>query len=220
MNGEGPGLSGAVTVTDESSQLAAMRLAEEHSPCVLSFASARNVGGGFIKGAKAQEEDIHRCCGIYRCLEPIVEYYRTNRNQDSMLYTDHIIYSPSVPWFRVDGKTLLDKSFEASIITAPAPNAGEHLRRNPDDYPSIHKVIRRRSGYILAIAAANRETHLVLGAWGCGVFQNDPEGVAESFHSWLYEYNLKRYFEHVRFAVLDKTEGQPVLSAFRDTYAP
>ena len=205
-----------VTLANESSQLAAQRLARDHPACVLSFASARNVGGGFINGAKAQEEDIHRCCGVYRCLEKVPEYYRANRACNSLLYTDHIIYSPRVPWFRVNGRDLLETPFFASIITAPAPNAGQYLRRHPQSQSEIHQTLYRRAGYILAIAAARQETHLILGAWGCGVFQNDPRAVAGAFHEWLYQHDFQRHFQHVHFAV--KTNQQQTWRAFQEKY--
>jgi uncharacterized protein (TIGR02452 family) len=79
------------------------RLVQEEGvddPVVLNFASARNVGGGFLNGARAQEEDLARSCGLFRCLETQPEYYEVNRRTASLLYTDHIIYSPRVPWFR------------------------------------------------------------------------------------------------------------------------
>lgn len=213
-----PACSGQVTVADESTQLAAQRLARERPPCILSFASARNVGGGFINGSKAQEEDIHRCCGVYRCLAKATKYYEANRAVDSLLYTDHIIYSPLVPWFRVNGRDLLEEPFQASIITAPAPNAGQYLRRNPNGHADIHQALHRRAGYVLAVAIARKETHLVLGAWGCGVFQNAPRDVAGIFHYWLYERHFKSHFEHVHFAVLDKTQNQSLLRAFQEMY--
>src|SRR6185312_12808515 len=102
-------------------------VARECEPHVvaLNFASAKNPGGGFLGGAKAQEEDLCRCSALYTCQLTQSAYYEVNRATSSMLYTDNIIYSPDVPFFRDDRLQLLDEPFTVSIITAPAPNAGQ-----------------------------------------------------------------------------------------------
>src|SRR5262249_60941792 len=104
---------------------AARRLYEdegEQNAVALNFASARNPGGGFLGGAKAQEEDLARRSALYACLLTQRPYYDANRAERSLLYTDHIIYSPSVPFFRDRALDLVESPFCASIITAPAPN--------------------------------------------------------------------------------------------------
>jgi len=112
-----------VEVTPETTAQACRRLAENdgEAPAALNFASAKNPGGGFLGNAKAQEEDLARASALYSCLLTQPLYYDTNRRTPSMLYTDHIIYSPDVPFFRDDTLTLLEAPFLASVITAPAP---------------------------------------------------------------------------------------------------
>lgn len=212
--------TGPVTLANEKTQQAAQRLSASGPVSVLSFASARNVGGGFMNGAKAQEEDLHRCAGVYRCLETARGYYEANRATSSLLYTDHLIYAPLVPWVRVDGRTLLEEPFLASIITAPAPNAGEHLRRQPDGHAAVRETLHRRAGYVLATAITRGERRLVLGAWGCGVFRNDPSEVVAVWHDWLVERGWQQHFEHVHMAVWDRTRSQHVWQAFEAQFQP
>ncbi|MEM6782352.1 MAG: TIGR02452 family protein [Bacteroidota bacterium] len=213
-SGTGPVTLAPVTLANEKTQQAAQRMSADGPVCVLSFASARNVGGGFMNGAKAQEEDLHRCAGAYRCLETARGYYEANRATSSLLYTDHLIYAPRVPWVRVDGRTLLEEPFLASIITAPAPNAGEHLRRYPNGHAAIRETLHRRAGYVLATAITRGERRLVLGAWGCGVFRNDPSEVAAVWHDWLVGRGWQQHFEQVHVAVWDRTKSQHVWEAF------
>ncbi|HEY1013651.1 MAG TPA: TIGR02452 family protein, partial [Herpetosiphonaceae bacterium] len=166
-----------IEVTAESTQAAAYRLVTAEGcadPVLLNFASARNPGGGFLTGAKAQEEDLSRSSGLYPCLLTQPAYYDANRGQRSLLYTDHLIYSPRVPWFRVSNRELCEPLFLASVITAPAPNAGEARRRGVGG-AEIEATLRRRSGLVLAVARERGHRTLVLGAWGCGVFRNRPE---------------------------------------------
>jgi uncharacterized protein (TIGR02452 family) len=171
-----------IEVTDETTQVAAHRLVKNEG-CqdlvLLNYASARNPSGGFISGAKAQEEDLARCSGLYPCQLTQPDYYEANRSQESLLYTDHIIYSPKVPWFRIRSRELLDDYFLASVITAPAPNAGQVLRRDSNALPAIEKILRQRAGYVLTVAQDNGHRSLLLGAWGCGVFANNAAMVAE-----------------------------------------
>src|SRR5262249_31356994 len=139
----------------------------------LNFASAKNPGGGFLSGAKAQEEDLARCSALYTSQITQRAYYDANRAHGSMLYTDHIIYSPDVPFFRDARLELLEAPFLLSIITAPAPNAGEASRHGRGEADKVRRTLEARAGKVLAVAAAHGHTCLVLGAWGCGVFRNE-----------------------------------------------
>jgi uncharacterized protein (TIGR02452 family) len=210
-----------IAVTDETTQVAAYRLVKGEG-CkdlvLLNFASARNPGGGFINGAKAQEEDLARCSGLYRCLLQQPEYYDVNRAQESLLYTEHLIYAPEVPWFRTRSRDLLDEYFLASVITAPAPNAGQLYRRDPNAGPAIERVLRRRAGYVLAIAADQGHRSLLLGAWGCGVFQNDPAMVADAFGQWLESPRFQGCFDRVTFGIYDSSKSQDTLKAFQTRF--
>jgi uncharacterized protein (TIGR02452 family) len=213
--------SPTIEVTEETTQVAAHRLVTSEG-CrdlvLLNFASARNPGGGFITGAKAQEEDLARCSGLYPCLLTQPQYYEANRVQDSLLYTDYLIYSPQVPWLRVRNRELLDRHFLASVITVPAPNAGQVLRRNPDAMPEIEKALRQRAGYILAVARDNGHRSLLLGAWGCGVFRNDPSMVADAFGRWLESPHFQRYFDRVVFGIYDSSKTKDTLTAFKNRF--
>lgn len=210
-----------IQVTDESTQQAAYRLVvkqQKTDVVLLNFASAKNAGGGFLSGAKAQEEDLCRSSGLYLCQLTELDYYSMNRQEKSMLYTDHIIYSPNVPFFRINKETLLNDIFTASVITAPAPNAGVHLQRYPHDQQAITDTLERRANYVLTVAKDQNHKTLVLGAWGCGVFRNDPTQVAQIFERCLYQPKFAHFFNEVVFAIYDKSKTQAVLKAFQQTF--
>jgi uncharacterized protein (TIGR02452 family) len=212
-----------IEVTAETTQAAAARLVQAEGCAdlaVLNFASARNPGGGFINGARAQEEDLARASGIYPCLLAQPEFYAVNRAQSSLLYTDHVIYSPGVPWFRTRNRELLERFFLAALITAPAPNAGEVLRRDPATGPAIEAALRQRAGIVLAVARAQGHRSLLLGAWGCGVFRNDPRMVADAFGDWLARPQFGGCFERVVFAIYDSSQEQATLRAFQERFPP
>ncbi len=186
----------------------------------LNFASAKKPGGGFLGGSQAQEEALARASGLYHSLLTQPDYYANNRSGRSSLYTDHMIYSPSVPVFRDDGDQLLAAPFLVSIITAPAPNAGAIAKNQPTERDDIRPTMQRRIDAVLAIAKARRHRHLVLGAWGCGVFQNDPAEVAQLFRDGLESNRFAGAFDRVTFAVLDRTEQRKTFETFRMVLAP
>lgn len=179
---------------------------------VLNFASAKNPGGGFINGAMAQEESLAASSTLYRTLTVHEAYYKANRASSSMAYTDHGIYSPDVVFFR-DGGFRLTLPVKASVLTLPAVNLGQVLQKGQDEGVA-RRVMKRRMALALAIFAEQGAKTLVLGAYGCGVFRNDPRDVAVWWKELLEE-GMGRYFDLVDHAVLDRSREQKCLRAFR-----
>ncbi|WP_405866276.1 TIGR02452 family protein [Streptomyces sp. NBC_00005] len=200
-------------VTGESSLEAARRLGPEVA--VLNFSSARNPGGGYLNGAQAQEEALCRASALYTCLIEVREFYDHHRAHRDPFYTDRVIHSPAVPVFRDDRGRLLDEPYTAGFLTAAAPNAGVIRRTAPERAPELPRALAVRAERVLETAAAHGYRRLVLGAWGCGVFQNDPAQVAGAFRALLGpDGRFARTFEHVAFGILDRTTGNTVRGAF------
>lgn len=204
-------------VTGETTLAAAARLvAEGEQPLALNFASARNPGGGFLQGSRAQEESLARSSALYASLLLGRTFYDANRTCESCLYTDAMIYSPAVPVFRDDDGALLEAPFPVSFLTAPAANAGA-LRAG--ERALLGSTMLRRTGLVLAVAAAQRHRSLVLGAWGCGVFENDPQQVAGWFAAHLGEGGaFAGVFARIVFAVHDHLPGAPTRRAFERAF--
>lgn len=198
-----------IEVTNETTVEAAYRLDQErHTEAgvfVLNFASAKHPGGGWLQGARAQEESIARASGLYTSLisENAAKYYQKNKKCGTALYTDLMIYSGRVPFFKDDEGACLDVPFYATVLTVPAPNAG--AIEKAAEIGEIAPTLERRINSILAVAEMQGHEDLVLGAWGCGIFGNDPEDVAVIFKEHLDGpfYNV---FRKVTFAVLDKVD--------------
>ncbi|WP_433825484.1 TIGR02452 family protein [Actinoplanes sp. CA-015351] len=190
----------AIEITGESTLAAAARLDD---PACLNFASATKPGGGFINGAQAQEESLARSSALYPSLLAAEDFYLHHRQHRGPLYSDRVIYSPRVPVFRDDRGELLPEAYPVSFLTAAAPNRTAVVRDRPDLLPAIPGVLARRAGWILRVAAAHGHRELVLGAWGCGVFGNDPALVADVFATALRE---APWFDRVVFAILDRRE--------------
>lgn len=187
---------------------------------VLNFASAKNPGGGFLKGAHAQEESLARSSGLYNSLLTCRSYYDYHRSRKSdLLYSDRMIYSPRCPVFRKDDGTLLAEPYLVDFITSPAPNAGAIYRNERHNVPKIEAALKERGSKVLALAAHHGCDVLVLGAWGCGVFRNDPVMVANMFREHLGpDGPFYGRFRKVLFSVLDKTRQQNNYHAFASRF--
>lgn len=209
-------------VIDGTTFAAARELVANHSPQVLclNFASAKSPGGGFINGAQAQEECLARASGLYGCLAPCCQFYDRNSAARSSLYTDGMIYSPAVPVFRDDRDQLLDATYCVSIVTSPAVNLGALRTNEPAKVSSASAVMYSRLEKILTLGFIHHAPALVLGAWGCGVFQNDPEDIARMAHHFLAEGRLfDGVFQQVVFAVLDNTPAKSTIRPFSRVFS-
>jgi len=174
------------------------------NPVCLNFASAKNPGGGFLSGSQAQEECLARASGLYQSLKRKMDYYTINRNHKSSLYTNHLIYSPSVPVFRDDNDKLLAEPYGVSIITSPAVNAG---------------AVKHRIKSVLSVALQHKHKSIVLGAWGCGVFENNPNDIARWFFDSLFnDIRFSKSFDNVVFAVLDHSKDLATYEAFQTCF--
>ncbi|UUU26495.1 TIGR02452 family protein [Streptomyces sp. DSM 40750] len=213
-----------IEVTGESSLEAARRLtapdASAAPVAVLNFSSARNPGGGYLNGAQAQEEALCRASALYTCVREARAFYDHHRTHRDPFYTDRVIHSPAVPVFRDDRGTLLDTPYTAGFLTSAAPNASVVRRTVPERAPELPRALAARAERVLETAVAHGYRRLVLGAWGCGVFGNDPTQVAAAFRALLTDGGrFEGDFEHVVFGVLDRTRGAVVRSAFERAFA-
>lgn len=181
----------------------------------LNFASAKNPGGGFLGGAQAQEESLSRASALYPTQVKHFEMYEYNRSQSTGLYSDYMIYSPEVLVFRDDNDTLLDSPYKVSFVTSPAVNVGAIKQNAIAELALVEQTMLQRMDKVLAVFVANGIENLVLGAWGCGVFQNAPKDIAGYFAHYLTNNGkYSKAFKHILFAVLDRSKEQENIIAF------
>jgi uncharacterized protein (TIGR02452 family) len=181
---------------------------------VLNFASAKNPGGGFLGGAMAQEESLAASGGLYATLLPHERYYEFNRKCGTMMYSHHAIFSPDVVFFRDADFNLLAEPATASVLTLPAVNFGQVVLKGEDVEEADH-VMKERMELALALFAEAGMKRLVLGAYGCGVFRNDPVKIAAWWNELLTERGYGALFDEVVYAVLDRSRDQASINAFR-----
>jgi len=204
-------------VTKNCSTIEAIVQEESGKICVLNFASAKNPGGGFLGGASAQEESLARSSNLYETQIKDKAMYDFNKNKSSFLYSDYMIYSPDVLFWNDDNGDYFEKPFVADVITAAAPNKGAMLQHNrKEEIAQIEEVLKKRMDKVLAIALRQKSETLILGAWGCGVFRNEPKDVAHLFKEIIAE-KYAGAFKKIVFAVFDSSEKKSNFKQFEET---
>lgn len=183
---------------------------------VLNFASSTNPGGGVVNGAGAQEECLCRISTLYFTLdtdENWKRFYEPHRKARTPLHNDDILYTKNITVFKSDTTSpkLLPESewYDVDVITCAAPN----LRENPSNrYNSgdgdqrlilnneeLYSLHEKRDARIFDVASSQNIDVLVLGAFGCGAFMNDPKIVAKVMLNLAKKY--AHSFKTIEFAV-------------------
>ena len=206
-----------VTVTRDRSYQAAMRLAAENEGCriaVMNFANAFQAGGGVVKGAGAQEECLCRTSTLYPLLyrrtlrDTFYKHHKTlntPKASDALVYTEDVVICktdedlprrmPREQWVNVDVITVAAPDLrDKSNHYAPLVDGGAYM--NNAELFGYHV---KRAIHVLTCAAAQGADILVLGAFGCGAFRNDPEVVARAYKTALEEF--PKVFKKIEFAV-------------------
>lgn len=200
-----------IQVSNETTLGASRRLVEQGcKPLALNFANGIHPGGGFLSGAKAQEEVLCRSSALFPTLagDPM---YAAHRQRPRLDASDWAILSPDVPVFRKDDGTELPQPWLLDFITCAAPVA--YRIGQPEAGDLLQKRIQR----VLAIAQAYGYTVLVLGAWGCGAFHNDPQRTAADFRDALQN-EFRGAFSTILFAIADWSPERKFLGPFRDAF--
>ena len=196
---------------------AAMRLKREEPDskiAVMNFANAFHAGGGVTNGSSAQEESLCRTSTLYPLLyrkslrDTFYRYHWQLNNpaaSDSLIYTEGVVICksdedlpnrlPEEDWVKVDVITVAAPDLRtASNIHAALISGGLYM--NDAELFGYHV---KRAMHIFTVAAAKGADTLVLGAFGCGAFKNNPNIVAKAYKVALQQF--PKAFKRVEFAV-------------------
>lgn len=188
------GIESNVYVINKDTVTVSTQLSKIGKTCLLNMASNKRPGGGVENGAIAQEECLFRCSNLSQTLSS--DFYPILFNR--CLYTKEAV-------FFKDFKYEYMSPIKVDVITIPAINLNSNLIKSTDDtYESITKSKIR---LMLSLAIKNDIKNIVLGAWGCGVFKNDPNTISTLFHEVLIDENYHRSFENVVFAIINDSNS-------------
>ncbi|MGX8686422.1 MAG: TIGR02452 family protein [bacterium] len=191
---------------------------------VLNFANAYHPGGGVTNGAMAQEECLCRSSNLYSALTlPYIlrNYYKWNGRNTGDMGTDAVVWSPGVTVFKTDdpvpAEMERDQWFQVDVLTCAAPYYDKN-KKHPVTPEKLREVFYHRIRNILEVAAAKDTDILVLGAFGCGAFNNPPALVADVCRELLLEKGYFRFFRKTAFAIKKNNSENTNLEAFREAF--
>ncbi len=203
-----------IIVTGERSFEAAIRLHKEFPGkkiAVMNFANAFQPGGGVTKGSSAQEESLCRTSTLYPLIyrkslrETYYKHHHTPKASDALIYTEGVVICktdediprrmPKEDWVKIDVITIAAPDLrDSSNIYVPVKGNGTEMKK-----AELFGYHVKRALHMLTVSAHKRADILVLGAFGCGAFQNDPHIVASAFKTALEVF--PKVFDQVIFAV-------------------
>lgn len=196
-----------VIVADADSVSAIFTYADGKT-AVLNFASYKNPGGMFLQGSRAQEECLCHSSFLYNVLSRQKEYYEWNRQHKNRgLYLDRALYSPDILFFKDEKETFCD------VITCAAPNISTARKYCMVSNDENHNVLYERIKFVLQVAEDQKVDTMIFGAFGCGVFGQNPAEVAAIFKELLSKGSS---ISKIIFAIPDGRNGN--LAAFRKTF--
>jgi len=207
-----------ITVVNQTTIEALHEMKNGRTGC-LNFASARNPGGGFLTGTLAQEESLAAASSLYLSLLQCMAFYEYNRSRKTSLYSDYMIYSPDVVFIKDDNGCLLANPYHADVLTSPAVNVTAIKQNNPSELAFVEQTMLTRIDKMLAVFVKHEVQNLVLGAWGCGVFQNNPHDVTRYFARFLTgNGKYASHFNKIVFAIYDSSMHQEIINPFREIF--
>lgn len=154
-------------------------------------------------------------------------FYYPHRNAKNPINNADIIYTPGVTVFKTDTSNpkLLDEKdwYDVDVITCAAPNLRERpsnrFNQNNGDHAvkvsdrELLEIHKKRLTRILDVAALNNAEVVILGAFGCGAFQNKPEVMARAAKEVITDY--LQVFKTIEFAVYCSPRDDTNLRVFK-----
>lgn len=187
----------SIEVKDLDSVSAVMKYATKGAgkTAVLNFSSYKNPGGRFLDGSMAQEECLCHSSYLYNVLKLFENsYYAENRAMlNRGMYTDRALYTPGVAFMQNGDVTMCD------VLTCAAPNFSVTNRYKTVSREENAQILLSRVKFLLDVAVSQNVDNLILGAFGCGVFKQDPVQVAVAFRELLT--TTHKCFNKVVFAI-------------------
>ncbi|MCC8064738.1 MAG: TIGR02452 family protein, partial [Clostridiales bacterium] len=158
-------------------------------------------------GASAQEEDLCRRTSLLLSLESedAKRYYDYNNARKTRMGSDGVLLSPNVEVIKDTSSEALAQPFPISVMSCAAPMV--RLGLEGMSQQEYEEMLYKRIRGMLLVAASQGYRHLILGAFGCGVYGNDAALVSDLFARAIRDFTYSgkgsgQLFASIQFAVL------------------
>ena len=189
---------------DTATALRVLQLLGYSKVAGLNFANQHHPGGGYLNGARAQEEDL---CRLAPTLYSSLKRLRYPMKDREAHFTEAII-ARTYGTYQLDEPSDLTGPVKGYIISAAMPNVLSRscpLIAGTDEWKqSVYVRVRA----VLHAAKQEQVDALVLGAFGCGAFGNPPDLVAPIMVEALQSPEFRGCFRCVVFAILVNKSGE------------
>jgi len=173
---------------------------------VLNLANNYYPGGGWEKGDSAQEEAIFRRTNSCMVLLLKSHYPIDSENTHTSEGSGRVLYSPEITIIS-DKRNHFEKidSFNKTNKFSMVSSAAIKLDNQRNFTPIEYEITKKRIESVFRVAIDKKHKILILGAYGCGAFNNDPNIIYEIFYDNIKKYG--GYFEEIYFAILKLKAG-------------
>jgi uncharacterized protein (TIGR02452 family) len=175
-----------ITVINSDTVSALVEYSKISKTCILNMASDKKPGGGVKNGARAQEESLFRCSNLSKSISNTL--YPLNKNE--CVYTKNSIFFKDFNYDYME-------SVECDVVTIAAINLNNY---KDDDY---YELTKDKIRLMLSLASKNGIKNIILGSWGCGVFDNNPSIISGLFLHILHKERYSSLFDNVVFAIIN-----------------
>jgi uncharacterized protein (TIGR02452 family) len=176
-------ISKNIEVVNSDSVSALTEFSKTGKTAVLNMASYKRPGGGVINGARAQEECLFRCSNLGHVIS--TDFYPLQ--DDELLWTKDVVFFKDVNYGYM-------KDVKVDVVTIAAINL------NAQKVDNYEELTKNKIRLMLSIATKNNIDNIILGAWGCGVFGNEPSKMAKMFMDVI---NEGYSFDNIIFAIIN-----------------
>jgi uncharacterized protein (TIGR02452 family) len=176
-----------IEVVNSDSVSALTKWSKVGKTAVLNMASHKRPGGGVINGARAQEECLFRCSNLGHVIS--TDFYPLQ--DDELLWTKDAVFFKDVSYGYM-------KDVQVDVVTIAAINLnglGKFQKM-----PNYEELTKNKIRLMFSMAIKNNIDNLILGAWGCGVFGNEPNKMAKMFMDVI---NEGYSFDNIIFAIIN-----------------